>query len=211
MLRFNNMQSQASKQDVETEWTITLALGHEGVLRDGSWVHMPVHMLGFAYFCWIKLEVKRCNSPSQEIFSLLEIFIAVKVSLFRTGQKYWCALEECVSIPILKNACILNYFLQDAVKCAVEGPLPFVKWCIMLILYLSSDSEKISTNRGETISYFKSVQLSVNSLWIQLACSKSGSDSLDKKPSIFSKQHYLLFKENFHQGEEKLVGIDIEL
>lgn len=45
------MQSQASKQDAETERTITLALGHKGMLGDGSWVHMPVHMLGFACSC----------------------------------------------------------------------------------------------------------------------------------------------------------------
>lgn len=70
------------------------------MLRDGSWVHMPVHMLRFAYSYCIKLEVKRCNSPSQEIASLLEMFLAVKVSLFRTGQKDRCALDECVSIHI---------------------------------------------------------------------------------------------------------------
>lgn len=91
------------------------------MLRDGCWVHMPVHMLGFAYSYCIKLEVKRCNSPSQEIASLLEMFIAVKVSLFRTGQKDWCALDECVSIHISKNVCILNYFLQAAMKREESG------------------------------------------------------------------------------------------
>lgn len=188
MLRFSNTQSQASRQGAETELIITIVLVHNRVLRDGSQVHMPVHMLGFAYSYCIKLEVKKCNSASQERSSLLEMFIAVKVSLFRTGQKDWCALDECVSIHISKNACILNYLLQAAMKSEVSGKglYTFVKWYITLMLYLSSDFEKNSTNREENVSYFESVWLhSVNSLWIQLACWKSGRDSLDKTSSVF--------------------------
>lgn len=73
--------------------------------------------LGFVCFHHVKLEVKRCNAPSQEISSLLGTFIAVKISLFRTSQKYWCALDECVLIHISKNAYILNDLLQAARKC----------------------------------------------------------------------------------------------
>ena len=78
--------------------------------------------------CWglptsycIKLVVKRCSSSSKEVSNLLEMFIAVKVSLLTTGQKDWCALDECMSIRISKNAYILNYLLQGAVKSEVSG------------------------------------------------------------------------------------------
>lgn len=87
------------------------------MLRGGTWVHVPVQMLGFACFHHVQLEVERCNAPSQEISSLLEIFIAVKVALFRTSQKYWCASDECVPIHISKNAYLINDLLQAARKC----------------------------------------------------------------------------------------------
>lgn len=152
-LRLSKVQSQAGrvqKQDNNNNYSsIRPQRGAEG----WAWAHVPVQMLGFACFHHAKLEVRRCNAPPQETSSLLEIFIAVKVSLFRTSQKYWCALHECVSIHISKNAYLLNDLLQAARKRQGRAFKYLYKLYIiyvleihinttLLMLYLPSDFEK---------------------------------------------------------------------
>lgn len=142
---------------------------------------------GFAYSYGIKLELKRCNSPSQEISSLLEKFIAVEVSLFRTGQKRLVCFGWMCLCSYFKKCLHLNW--PSAGCCEEqnvrEGPLYICKVIHHADVFVIWFWKKLAQMKKKMFPILNLIILSVNSLLIQLACCKSGRDFLDKTPHEF--------------------------